>query len=238
MLHISDNVESLITSVAEFFIAQCNEAIQRNGKFTVALSGGSSPKQLHTLLASEKYRNRLPWEKIYFFFGDERFVPADDAQSNYRMARETLFDTLKISADHVFAVNTTLQPAEAALAYEQTIRKHFGNGCRFDLIILGLGGDSHTASLFPHTEVLKERKALVKEVFVKEVNQFRITFTAPLINEANAIAFLTYGASKAEAVQHILKDQFYPEQYPAQLIRPLSGKVHWFLDKEAASKVV
>ena len=237
MLQISENVESLISAMAEFFIVRSEEAIRQHGKFTVALSGGSSPKKLYTLLASEKYRKRIKWENIFFFFGDERFVPADDAQSNYRMAKETLFNPLGIQAHQVMAVDTSVSPAESALKYEQAIRKHFSNACRFDLILLGLGDNSHTASLFPHTDVLNEKQALVKEVFVNEVNQFRITFTAPLINDAHVIAFLTYGAAKADAVHHILKDPFDPEEYPAQLIKPVSGEVHWFLDKEAAGRI-
>jgi 6-phosphogluconolactonase len=154
------------------------------------------------------------------------------------MAKETLFDPLGIAADQVMAVNTTVSPAESAAQYEKAIKTHLKGGRTFDLILLGLGDNSHTASLFPHTEVLHEKSALVKAVFVNEVNQFRITFTAPLINDANVIAFLTYGSAKADAVHHILKDPFDPEEYPAQLIKPLSGKVHWFLDKDAARRVM
>lgn len=237
MLHISENIDSLLSATAEFFIQQCAEAIRTKGKFTVALSGGSSPKKLYALLASDPYRARVAWQNVFFFFGDERFVPADDPQSNYRMAKETLFEPLNIAPRQVMAVNTTVSPAEAALAYEQSIRKHFQDDCRFDLILLGLGDNSHTASLFPHTQVLHEKQSLVKEAFVGEVNQFRITFTAPLINNASVIAFLVYGAAKADAVHHILRDPFNPEEYPAQLIQPVSGKVHWFMDKEAASRV-
>jgi 6-phosphogluconolactonase len=237
VLHIAENIDILITDVAEFFVSECEKAVKTSGRFTVALSGGSSPKKLYTLLASEKFRARIEWQRIFFFFGDERFVPANDPQSNYRMAKETLFDPLHISAEHIFSVDTTVSPAESAQSYEQAIRKVFGSDCKFDLILLGLGDNSHTASLFPHTEVLHEKNALVKEVFVAEVNQFRITFTAPLINNANVIAFLTFGSLKADAVHHILRDPFSPEEYPAQLIKPISGTVHWFLDKEAAARV-
>jgi 6-phosphogluconolactonase len=237
VLHIAENIDALIVDVAEFFVEECKNSILTSGRFTVALSGGSSPKKLYTLLASEQYRSRIEWSKIFFFFGDERFVPANDPQSNYRMAKETLFDPLRISADQIFPVDTAVSPAESARKYEQAIRKIFGSDCKFDLILLGLGDNSHTASLFPHTKVLHEKQALIKEVFVNEVNQFRITFTAPLINNAKVIAFLTFGALKADAVHHILRDPFNPEEYPAQLIKPLSGIVHWFLDKEAAARV-
>lgn len=237
MLHISQNTELLLAEVANFFIEKSAEAIQNHGRFTVALSGGSSPKKLYTLLASDKYRNQIQWGKIYFFFGDERFVPLDDVQSNYRMARETLFDPLGISPARVFAVNTSVTPAEAAVLYEKEMKEHVGVSGKFDLILLGLGDNSHTASLFPHTEVLHEKQAWVKEAFVAEVNQFRITLTAPLINDARTIAFLVYGQGKADAVYHILEDPFNPEEYPAQLIKPTTGAVHWFLDKDAASRV-
>ncbi|MBT1704494.1 6-phosphogluconolactonase [Chryseosolibacter indicus] len=237
MLHITDSLESLLADTADFFVRQANDAIQNSGKFTVALSGGSSPKLLYTLLASDRYSDKVKWEHVYFFFGDERFVPSNDPQSNYRMARETLFDPLLITNDKVFPVNTTVSPAESALLYEQAIKNHLGVAGKFDLILLGLGDNSHTASLFPHTAVLHEKQSLVKEVFVQEVNQYRITLTAPLINDAKTIAFLVYGKGKADAVHHILKDPFNPEEYPAQLIQPISGSVHWFLDKDAASRV-
>lgn len=237
MLHIYNNVDLLLSATAEFFIKRSAEVIREHGKFTVALSGGSSPKKLYELLASDKYRKQVSWRDVFFFFGDERFVPHHDPQSNYRMARETLFDPLGILPGQIMKVDTSLSPAESALKYELDIRKHFGGACSFDMILLGLGDNSHTASLFPHTEVLHERHALVKEVFVKEVDQFRITFTAPLINSAKIIAFLVYGTGKAEAVKHILKDAFNPEEYPAQLVQPVSGELHWFLDEGAGKNV-
>ena len=236
-LHIFDNVESLVSTMAEFFIEQSDEAIAQRGRFTVALSGGNSPRNLYALLASVKYRDRVAWEKILFFFSDERFVPADDPQSNYRMAKETLFDPLGIPQHHVFAVNTSISPSASAGAYEEAIRKQFDARCSFDLILLGLGDNAHTASLFPRADILDEKRSLVKAFFVNELNQFRITFTAPLINDARVIAFLTYGVSKADAVYHTLREPFNPEEYPAQLVRPQQGKVHWFLDKDAAKRV-
>jgi 6-phosphogluconolactonase len=175
---------------------------------------------------------------VYFFFGDERYVPADHANSNFLMVKKALFDPLKIANENTFAVDTSLSPAEAAVDYEQRIRSHFQNkACKFDMILLGLGDNSHTASLFPHTAVLHEKESLVKEIYVQEVNMYRITFTAPLINEAHCIAFLVYGASKAEAVGNILHGPANIEMYPAQLIKPIGGELHWFLDGPAASDV-
>lgn len=225
--------------MAEFFMKQSAEAIGRTGKFTVALSGGNTPKDLYAQLASVKYRDLIAWEKIFFFFSDERLVPGDHPQSNYRMAKETLFDPIGIQQHQVFVVDTSVSPPSAsARAYEEAIRKHFDNDCRFDLILLGLGDNAHTASLFPHTDIINEERSLVKEIFVNEIDQFRITFTAPLINQAFVIAFLVYGNTKAAPVYHTLRGSFNPEEYPAQLIRPDTGNVHWFLDADAARRVV
>jgi 6-phosphogluconolactonase len=228
----------VLVALANFIVSQAKDAVARNGRFNIALSGGSSPKKLYELLATDTYRDKIEWEKVFFFFGDERYVPLYHKDSNYLMAVHALFDPLNIHQDHVFAVNTVLPPVDAAHEYEERIRHHFGNNkCRFDLILLGLGDNSHTASLFPYTKVLHEQKALVKEIFVDEVNMYRITFTAPLINDAHHIAFLVYGAGKAEAVHHILEDERNIEAYPAQLIKPVDGTLHWFLDKGAAAKI-
>lgn len=236
-LHIFDTPDLLLPALADFFIACGTEAIKQHGTYTVALSGGSSPQKLYTLLASEKYRGQIAWDKILFFFGDERFVPADDIQSNYRMAKESLFTPLNIAEKQIFPVNTTVSPEQSAVLYEEAIKKHVGPSGTFDMILLGLGDNSHTASLFPHTAVLSEKMAWVKEEFVKEVNQYRITLTAPLINLGRTIVFLVYGAGKADAVHHILKDPYQPEEFPAQLIMPVNGVRDWFLDKAAAQRI-
>jgi len=230
--------EAVLAAMADFITIQAHDSIARWGRFNLALSGGSSPRNLFRLLASEDYRHKVEWGHVYFFFGDERYVPSGHPDSNFRMARESLFVPLNIAGEQIFAVNTTLSPVESARAYEQEIVKHFhGQLCRFDLILLGLGDNAHTASLFPQTSVLHEKNALVKEVFVEEVDMYRITFTAPLINLANRVAFLVYGASKAAAVRHILEDPYNPEEYPAQLIQPESGALYWFLDEAAAEMV-
>src|SRR5688572_15519201 len=238
MLHVCKDPDSLLVALADFIVERAKASIDRSGKFTIALSGGSSPKRLYELLASDAYRTRIEWKKVYFFFGDERYVPADHSNSNFRMVKNSLFAPLKISDQQIFAVNTSLQPSDSASDYEQRLRKHFeGKECRFDLILLGLGDNSHTASLFPHTSVLHEKEALVKEIYVQEVSMYRITFTAPLINAAHCVAFLVYGSSKAEAVANILKGPLKIDDYPAQLINPTDGELHWFLDGPAAAVV-
>lgn len=238
MLKIFKTPEAVLTALADFIVEKSKEAISKNGKFNVALSGGSSPKKLYELLASDLYKTKIEWSNVFFFFGDERYVPLYHRDSNYLMTVHALFEPLSISNDNIFSVNTSLPPAEAAKDYEQRILDHFLElPARFDLILLGLGDNSHTASLFPHTNVLHEKKALVKEIFVDEVNMYRITFTAPLINSAHNIAFLVYGAGKAVAVHHILRDAKDIELYPAQLIHPISGNLYWFLDDEAAARI-
>lgn len=238
MLHVFDKVDSLFTSIADFIVAKAGEAIAKEGRFSLVLSGGNSPKKLHELLASDAYRTKIEWSKVFFFFGDERYVPATHQDSNFLMAKNTLFDPLNISKSQIFPINTSLPPAGCAKAYEKDIVTFFGNNpVKFDLIILGLGDNSHTASLFPNTAVLHEKNALVKEEYIEEVKMYRITLTAPVINDAHYISFLLYGAGKAEAVKHILEDERNVNEYPAQLIHPTTGELHWFMDVAAADKL-
>jgi 6-phosphogluconolactonase len=234
-LNIYKTDTEVLASLAKYFADLAKQAIEANDRFTVALSGGSSPKKLHELLASE-YRDTIDWDKVYFFFGDERDVPLSDSQSNYLMAKQTLFDPLEIDPSHVFAVQTNLGAEEAAKQYTANLIDFFdGHNACFDLVILGLGDNSHTASLFPHTSVLTDESASIQALYIDEVKMNRITFTAPLINNAHHIAFLVYGAGKAEAVKHILEDNKNIQEYPAQLIK---GKdLQWFLDEPAAGKL-
>jgi len=236
VIRLFDTPELLISGLADFVVETAAKSIEQRGRFNFVLSGGSSPKRLYELLASDAYSKQIAWPNVYFFFGDERNVPSDHPDSNYLMVKKALFDPLKIKKAHQFPMDTSLSPAQAAFDYERGIRKHFNDESpRFDLILLGLGDNSHTASLFPHTTVLHEKTALIKDVYVPEVNMYRITFTAPLINASHAIAFLVYGASKAEAVHHILEGKKNFETYPAQLIE--SENLIWFMDREASKRV-
>lgn len=238
-LKIFNDVEELINDLAKTICEASEKAIRDHGKFNFVLSGGSSPKKLYQLLASEKFKNKIDWEKIYFFFGDERFVPADDSQRNSVMVKEALFDPLKINKSNIFEVDTSGTPEESAQKYWDSISNHFiGKPVKFDFVLLGLGDNSHTASLFPNTSVLEEVEATIRSVFVEEVDMFRITMTAPLINDAENIAFLVFGEEKSEAVFHILEDKSGSiNQYPARLIQSDEKKVQWFLGSSAASKL-
>jgi len=235
-IHIYDTEQEVIKGLADYFVAMVNAAIRKNDDCAVVLSGGSSPKKLYQLLASNEYKNEVNWSKVSFFFGDERYVRFDHPDNNGLMAKQTLFEPLHIDESKIFYIGTSLSPEQAAADYTDAIFTFFGERQpKFDLVLLGLGDNAHTASLFPHTDVLYEEDAIVRPVYLEDQQVYRITMTAPLINEAHAIAFLVFGQSKAAAVNHVLKGGKNIERYPAQLIQPLDGTVNWFLDAAAAS---
>lgn len=236
-LKIFNDSNELLNALANAICEASKEAIAARDQFNFVLSGGSSPRKLYELLASKTYKNEIDWDKTYFFFGDERFVPENDSQRNSLMAKQTLFGPLKIANSHIFKVDTSVSPEVAAQSYAETIAAHFEKiPVEFDFILLGLGDNAHTASLFPHTSVLEETEATIKSVFVKEVNMDRITMTAPLINQARQIAFLVFGKGKAEAVYRVLDDKSgSAKEYPARLINSEEKKVHWYLDTAAVS---
>jgi 6-phosphogluconolactonase len=210
---------------------------------TIALSGGSTPRGLHALLATEPtFRDRLPWQHLHFFWGDERHVPPHDPQSNYRMADETLFSPASIPAENIHRVPA--EEPDAALAaekYEQELQAFFGLETgqlpRFDCILLGMGPDGHTASLFPGTAALRETTRLVAANWVEKLNTYRITLTVPVLNRAGLVVFLVSGAEKAEALKAVLQGEYRPDRFPAQLIRPDNGKLLWIVDRAAAGSL-
>jgi len=234
-LNIFKDPNAAIDSIAAYFIAGAKKSISEKGRFDVSLSGGSSPKKLYELLA-KNYSDAIDWTKVYLFFGDERYVAHDHPDSNYLMAT-TALAPLKLGDTQIFKVDTSLDPESAALDYEKCIKRHFGEDIAFDLILLGLGDDAHTASLFPGTSILLLDENLIKEVYLADKQVFRISMTAPLINQAKNIAFLTFGEGKADAIKHVLEGEKDITKYPAQLIKPLNGEVQWFIDEAAASKL-
>lgn len=231
--------QELFAAAAEEVVRLANQAVAERGRFTIALSGGSTPKSLYNLLATNA-RTSLPWEHMYFFWSDERHVPPTDHDSNYRMADEAMLSKVPVPAGNVFRV-----PAEnpdAALAaeeYESTLRKFFqlkpGQLAQFDLILLGLGPDGHTASLFPGTAGLQEKSRLVIANWVEKLKTHRLTFTLPLLNAARFVAFLVSGTDKAQVLRVVLEEKVPGEQYPAKLVQPGEGKLIWFLDRAAGS---
>ncbi len=236
VMHISETPQQVIHELAEYFIEISRRSIDDHGEFNVVLSGGSSPKKLYELLASPEYQNRIDWSKSYFFFGDERYVPFDDPNNNGLMTKLALFDHLDISPSQIFYFDTNSDPQTSAKKYADAIRQHFKEArARFDLILLGLGDNAHTASLFPRSDLLKETASTIAAVFIDELNAYRLTMTAPMINDAHHIAFLVYSTTKAEAVKNVLQHKEDINSYPAQLIKPKSGDVHWFVDKSAVA---
>ena len=207
---------------------------------TIALSGGSTPRGLHGLLAGDPaIRDRLPWHHLHFFWGDERHVPSDHPQSNYRMAHESLFSLAPVPRENIHRV--PVEEPDAAVAaekYERELRTFFGLDVgqlpRFDCILLGMGSDGHTASLFPHTEALHESNRLVVANWVDKFKAYRLTLTVPVLNHADLVVFLVSGHEKAEALKEVLQGDRQPNRFPAQLIRPDPGKLLWIVDRAAA----
>lgn len=236
MIKIFDDAERLNQFAAEKFVSIANQAIETNGSFAVALAGGSTPKSLYRLLASDEFKNKIDWSKVFFFFGDERNVAPDDAESNFRMANENLFSPMQIAEENIFRWRTELEDARLiAEEYEKTLSKFFKTGFpNFDLILLGMGGDGHTASLFPFTEALNETERIAVANPVEKLDTIRFTLTFPVINNARNVIFLVKGADKAETLQAVLHGEFQPEKYPAQSVKPIAGNLFWLVDREAA----
>ena len=238
-VHVSATADESARQAAELVAALSERAVRDRGRFAVALSGGSTPRRLHAVLASEEYRQRISWPHWRIFWGDERAVRPDHDESNYRMARETLLDHVALSQAHVHRIPTEFDPARAASEYEQTIRQVLYEDIPvFDLILLGMGDDGHTASLFPGGEALQEDRRLVAADWVPHLDAHRITFTLPLINRAAAVAFLVEGAHKAKMVRRVLNAKPGEEPLPSSLVQPTDGELHWFLDSAAAEQLV
>lgn len=222
---------------AERIVRIAQESIALDGRFSIALSGGSTPKMLFELLATEPYRSRIDWTKVEIFFGDERCVPPDHRESNYRMAREALLSKVPIPGDNVYRMRGEIDPQEAAKEYGELLKEKFGDA-GLELILLGMGDDGHTASLFPGTQAVDETKHRVVANYAEHSTtgrSWRITMTAPFINQARNILILVVGAGKARPVSEVLEGPRDPARMPIQLIQPVSGKLTWLLDAGAAS---
>jgi 6-phosphogluconolactonase len=230
--------QELFAAAAELVAELATEAVAKRGRFTIALSGGSTPKSLYTLLATNA-RTSLPWDRMFFFWGDERHVPPTNNDSNYRMACEALLTKIPVPKENIFRVPA--EKSDAALAaqeYEQTLRQffHVAEGVpRFDLILLGMGPDGHTASLFPGTAGLQEKSRLVIANWVEKLKTNRLSLTYPVLNAAACVVFLVSGTDKAAVLKMVLEEDVPGEQYPAKLVRPSNGKLIWMLDRAAAS---
>ena len=251
-INVFPNHDDLFEFAAIDFAHRAVESIHDKGTFSVVLAGGGTPKLFFNALTRlASYKKNIPWEKIQFFFGDERYVPSDDVSNNYHMAQTYLFSKVPVNPDNIYPIPTGFKdPQDAAKNYEQTVRKAFlinDNAFpQFDLVYLGLGDNAHTASLMPLSDVVKnaiehpldnKKNPLVASLFVAELEMYRITLTPNAINHGKEIIFMVVGANKATAVWEVLESQSNPLLYPAQLIHCVNKKTIWYLDQEAARKL-
>ena len=235
-IRVFDSVPELMQAAAEEVVRGAAEAVREHGFFAWALSGGSTPRDLYSLLARPQYRDRLPWSAIHVFWGDERHVPPDDPESNFRMAREAMLDAVPVPPQNIHRIHAEEPDAAvAAEAYETELQEFFhlarNEWPRFDLLLLGLGKDAHTASLFPGGEAVHESERLVVAPWVAAQNTFRITLTPPVLNHARLVVFLVSGDDKAEPLRAVLEGARDPERWPAQIV---DGNRLWLVDRAAA----
>ena len=239
-IRILADANSIAQTAAAEFLQAAREAISEKGSFSVALAGGSTPKALYSLLASNPLlQAKVPWTKIQFFFGDERHVAPDNAESNFRMANEAMLGKAPVDPNQVHRIRAEKRnAAQAADEYEQELRTSFKLQAdqlpRFDLVLLGMGPEGHTASLFPGTKALKEERRLVVSNWVGKLYTDRITLTPPVLNNAARVIFMVHGEEKAPALKAVLEGPYEPDQLPAQMIKPKEGKVLWLVDPAAA----
>jgi 6-phosphogluconolactonase len=238
ILHIFHDDNQWEDAVIQFILDVISNILTEKDSCTICLSGGGTPRVVYKRLAKEGVQRGIDWDTIQLFWGDERAVPHDHPDSNYKMVREALLDHINIPEGQIFPIPSPEHPQSAAKAYELELQIKFPpNEDTFDLCLLGLGDDGHTASIFPHTDLVKEQKAWVKEVFLKKSETYRISLTAPVLNRSRNIAFLVKGSDKADALAEVLYGDENPEKYPAQLIRR-SPNVHFFLDEDAAGLIL
>jgi 6-phosphogluconolactonase len=238
-VQVFDDAETVARAAAELFARLSRESVAERGTFSVALSGGTTPRRVYELLASDEYRASVPWPSVHVFFGDERTVPPDHSESNYRTASEALLSRVALPAENVHRIEGVGDASANASDYESVMRGFFGDAewPRFDLIFLGMGDDGHTASLFPGTSALEESRAWVAANWVEKFGAWRITLTAPAINAARRVLFLVTGAGKAERLSEVLNGAHDPSRLPSQMIRPRDGTLEWYLDRAAAAKL-
>lgn len=237
-LRVFVDANELSLRAAEAAVKLINDSVRAHGRFSFALAGGNTPRTLYHFLASQ-FRDQIPWTKVHVFWGDERYVPPGDPQSNYRMARETFLDHVPCPAGNVHPMPMHFsEPDLAAKDYEKTLRGYFSNEWpQFDLVLLGLGEEGHTASLFPRSPALEEKRRWVIAVKAPAKPPLRLTLTLPVLTHAANIHFLVAGSNKAQALHQILTGSPDPKNYPAAGVRPVQGTVIWWVDRQAAALV-
>jgi 6-phosphogluconolactonase len=240
---ISPTPAAVGQAAAQFFTEAITKAVAARGLVRVAISGGTTPKVMFTLLAdpAQPFLTQIPWDKLYLYWVDERCVPPDNEESNYRMTNEAMLSKVPLPAAQIFRMEGELDPEVAAARYESTIRNSFklegAETPTFDLVLLGMGDDGHTASLFPHTEALDNLTNIAVANHVLQKDTWRITLTWPVINQGREVAFLIEGATKTQVLHDVFLGPYQPETFPSQLIRPASGRLTLLLDTIAAAKL-
>lgn len=230
---VFEDLDTLYKKAADSFVDLSKKSIGKHDRFTVALSGGSSPKAIFKLLATQEYTDKIEWNKVWFFWVDERWVPLNDGKSNAKMTHDTLLDQVPVNKDQIFPMyRDGMEPEVYAEEYEQSIRNVLGDEGVFDFILLGMGDDGHTASLFPGEKILNETEKWVDAYYLKPQEMYRITLTAPIINRAENILLVTFGESKKHALNEVLNGEYDPEMYPLQLI-DRKENFHLFTDNKA-----
>lgn len=228
---------ALITRAAELFAETARQSVAWRDKFTVALSGGSTPRALYELLTGEIYAPHIPWEETHIFWSDERCVPPTSDESNYRMAYEAMLARVPIPEEQIHRMRGEDEPQQAARDYQAILEEKLGNPPRFDLILLGMGEDGHTASLFPSSDALDDTEHLVVAPYVEKLKAHRLTMTFRAINSARSVTFLVAGEAKAETLRAVLEGEKDPHRYPSQLVEPDKGELVWLVDDAAAKKL-
>jgi len=236
-LRVLDSPGELAAALAVAFADDAFEAIQSRGAFFVALAGGTTPKNAYRLLADQPLRSRIDWNRVFIYFGDERCVPPDSAESNYRMAYDALLQAVNLPADHVHRMRGEDDPLAAAREYEQLLIQTMGDLPRFDLVMLGMGTDGHTASLFPGTDPRTDNDRLVRAPYVEKLGAYRITITPRVINNARRVVVAAEGLSKAPAVYAVREGPYDPVVHPIQVVEPRDGRLTWLIDRAAAAEL-
>ena len=236
MLHIQKDPQAVAIALAEWITQTIEDALQKQNRFTWVLTGGNSPKALYEMLAASPYKERIAWNRLHIFWGDERAMPFSDNRNNAKMTYEHLLNKVPVIPEQVHVIRTDIAPERSALEYEKILQGYFGaEGAGFDLVLSGMGDDGHTLSLFPGTEVIHEKKAWVKAFYLESQQMYRITLTAPVVNRASDVAFLAFGVNKAKALYEVLEGNRNIDLYPSQVIQPAPGRLHWFVDSAAAA---
>lgn len=233
-LHVFQTPDLLAQGIADAFVAAARDAIAARQLFTVALAGGTTPRGAYALLAAKPRRLQVDWGAVRFYFGDERCVPPNDPESNYRTARDAMLAPLQVPAEHVYRMRGEDEPTAAAIGYARLLHDTLGASPQLDLCMLGIGADGHTASLFPGHDPMTDNGDLARAVYAESVDMWRLTITPKIINNAREVLFGVSGSEKAAALHAIREGPYDPQRYPAQIVKPHAGRILWLVDTAAA----